>query len=204
MPKMTMRQATTNLTLQAVFDKFISFKRIKNLSEESIQYYEECFKFFTEYYPADQPCKDLTKDICLGYVQHLRETRPGVKDTTINTYLRAVRAILYYAMEQDYLPRFKLELIKAEKEIKETYTDDELARLLKKPDIKKCGFPEYRNWVLVNYLLATGNRLGTVVNLLIRDISFTDGVIVLTKTKNRHQQISRLIDIPNQRKPQPQ
>lgn len=112
-----------------------------------------------------------------------------MKDTTINTYLRAVRAILYYAMEQDYLPRFKLELIKAEKQIKETYTDDELARLLKKPDIKKCGFPEYRNWVFVNYLLATGNRLGTAINLRIKDINLADGIVLLTKTKNRQQQI---------------
>ena len=138
MPKLTMQSTSKDLTLQGVFDKFISFKKIKNLSEESIQYYEECFKFFTEYYPASRPCADITKDICLGYVQHLRETRPGVKDVTINTYLRAVRAILYYAMEQEYLPRFKMELIKAEKEIKETYTDDELARLLKKPNMKQC------------------------------------------------------------------
>jgi len=134
MPKLTMQTTSiADLTLQAVFDKFIAFKKIKNLSEASIIYYEECFKFFTEYYPADQPLANITKDICLGYVQHLRKTRPNAKDTTINTYVRAVRAILYYAMEQEYIPRYKVELIRAEKEIKETYTDDELARLLKKP-----------------------------------------------------------------------
>jgi len=184
-----MQTKSEELTLQAVFDKFIAFKKIKNLSEASIIYYEECFKFFTKYYPANKPCADITKDICLGYVQHLRETRPEVKDTTINTYLRAIRSILYFAMEHDYLPRFKVELIKADKEVKETYTDVELALLLKKPAVKKCSFTEYRNWVIVNYLLATGNRLGTVVNLRIRDINFQDGVITLTKTKNRHQQI---------------
>ena len=189
MQKLTMQPMTKELSLQAVFDKFIAFKKIKNLSVETIQYYEECFKFFTGYFPADQPCTDITKDICLGYIQHLRDTRPDLKGTTVNAYLRGIRAMLYYAMEQEYLPRFKVELIKAEKEIKETYSDDELARLLKKPSIKQCNFTEYRNWVLVNYLLATGNRLGTVVNLRIRDINFHDGVIVLTKTKNRQQQI---------------
>ena len=189
MQKVTMQPKAAELTLQSVFDKFIAFKKIKNLSPESLDYYEECFRFFTEYYPADQPCADITKDVCLDYVRHLQETRPGLKDVTINTYLRAVRAILYYAMEQGYLPRFKLELIKADKEIKETYSDEELTRLLKKPDIKKCGFTEYRNWVLVNYLLATGNRLLTVMNIRIGDISFGDSAIVLTKTKNRRQQI---------------
>ena len=189
MRKLTMQPTPADLTLQAVFDKFISFKKIKNLSQRSIDYYEECFEFFTDYYPATSPCSEITKDICLGYVLYLRETRPNLKDSTINTYLRAVRAILYYAMEQDYLPRFKLELIKTEKEIKETYTDNELVRLLKKPDVKRCSFTEYRNWVIVNYLLATGNRLGTVISLRIGDINFQEGVIILKKTKNRKQQI---------------
>ena len=89
MRKLTMQPTSADLTLQAVFDKFISFKKIKNLSQVSIDYYEECFKFFTEYYPATSPCSEITKDICLGYVQHLRETRSNVKDTTINTYLRS-------------------------------------------------------------------------------------------------------------------
>ena len=93
MRKLTMQPTSADLTLQAVFDKFISFKKIKNLSEVSIDYYEECFKFFTEYYPATSSCSEITKEICLGYVQYLRETRPNVKDTTINTYLRAVLVI---------------------------------------------------------------------------------------------------------------
>jgi len=189
MPKLIMQPEIKELTLQTVFDKFIAFKKIKNLSNATISFYAEGFKFFTEYCPADYPCADITKDLYLGYIQHLRETRPKAKDTSINAYLRAVRALLYYAMEQEYLPKFKIELIKAQKEIKETYSDIELARLLKKPSIKQCGFPEYRNWVMVNYLLATGNRLGTVINLRIRDINFHDGVILLTKTKNRQQQI---------------
>ena len=189
MPKLSMQPKTATITLQSLFDKFIAYKKIQNLSGESIEYYDECFRFFTEYCDPALPCAEISKDICLGYIQHLQETRPNLKSTTINTYLRAVRAILYFGMEQGYLPRFKLELIKSDKELKETYSDEELTRLLKKPDIKKCGFAEYRNWVLVNYLLATGNRLSTVANIRIGDIDFTEGAIVLSKTKNRRQQI---------------
>jgi integrase/recombinase XerD len=91
-------------------------------------------------------------------------------------------------MDLGYLPKQKLDLMKADKDIKETYTDEELALLLKKPDIKKCSFAEYRNWVLVNYFLATGNRVSTVVNIRIGDIDFANGMISLTKTKNRKAQ----------------
>lgn len=35
---------------------------------------------------------------------------------------------------------------------------------------------EYRDWVIVNYLLSTGNRLETVINLKIEDINFNEGI----------------------------
>ena len=189
MPKLSMQSNPTSLTLEELFNRFIAFKKIKNLSPESIDYYENCFEFFTGHYSATLPCAEITKDVCLGYIQYLQQTRPHLKDVTLNTYLRGVRALVYYGMELGYIPKFKLELIKADKELKETYTDEELTLLLKKPNIKKCGFAEYRNWVLVNYLLATGNRLLTVMNLKIKDIDFADGMIALTHTKNRKQQV---------------
>ena len=189
MPKLSMQPKTAELTTGELFAKFIAFKKIRNLSHESIGYYEQCFEFFSEYYPASLPCSEITKDVCLGYIQHLQQTRPHLKDTTVNTYLRGIRALVYYGMELGYLPRYKLELIKADKELKETYTDEELALLLKKPDIKQCGFAEYRDWVMVTYFLATGNRLLTVMNLKIGDIDFEGGMIALTRTKNRKAQL---------------
>ena len=191
MPKLSMQPKTTETTLGELFDKFIAFKKIKNLSEESIIYYEKCYRFFSQYYPAEQPCSGITKDICLGYIQYLQQNH-RLKDLTINTYLRGVRALVYYGMELGYISRFKLELIKADKEIKETYTDAELALLLKKPNIKTCGFAEYRDWVMVNYFLSTGNRVSTVKNIKIEDIDFEGSMITLSRTKNRKQQIAPL------------
>ena len=179
MPKLSMQPKTANPTLDELFNKFIAFKKIRNLSQESIDYYEKCYWYFTDFYAAELPCSDITKDVCLGYIQYLRQTRPNLKDVTLNTYLRGVRALVYYGMELGYLPRFKLELVKADKELKETYTDEELALLLKKPDIAKCGFTEYRNWVVVNYLLATGNRL--LINISIISAIYTNAMRTPTK-----------------------
>src|SRR5699024_7094387 len=78
---------------------------------------------------------------------------------------------------------------KVEKKIKETYTNDELERLLKKPDVDNCGFAEFKTWVFENYLLGTGNRVSTALNVRIRDVDFTGGTITLRKTKSRKQQI---------------
>ncbi|WP_427340272.1 tyrosine-type recombinase/integrase [Caloranaerobacter sp. DY30410] len=92
-------------------------------------------------------------------------------------------------MKLGYLDEFKIKLIRSEKKIKETYSDKELEFLLKKPNMNNCSFAEYRNWVVINYLLGTGNRLSTVVNLKIKDIDFENGLIKIEKSKNRRQQV---------------
>ena len=71
-----------------------------------------------------------------------------------------VRAFLYWCMEKGYLEKYPIRLVRADDPIKEPYTTDELQKLLKEPDCKTCSFAEYRNWVIVNFLLGTGCRLG--------------------------------------------
>ena len=80
-------------------------------------------------------------------------------------------------------------MIKAEKKIKETYTESELEKLLKKPNLKGCGFTEYKTWVFENYLLGTGNRISSALNVKIGDIDFENEMIFIRKTKNRKQQM---------------
>ena len=96
---------------------------------------------------------------------------------------------MYYCMEESYLPSFNVCMIRSEKKIKETYSNAELERLLTKPDINTCSFSTYKTWVFENYLLGTGNRLSTALNVRIKDIDFYNNTIILVKTKNRKQQI---------------
>jgi len=175
-------------TLDAAFQEFMTFKRINNLSKDSLNFYEDVFKVFGMYHDTGQLCESVTKDTVYGYIEHLQK-RETLKDVTINSYLRGIRVALYYFMEMGYMEKFVIKLIKCDKEIKETYTNEELERLLKKPDVSKVRFSEYRNWVLVNYLLGTGNRLKTLVNLKWADVDFHNDMIRLSTTKNRKQQL---------------
>jgi len=184
-----MRNENQDITFETAFENFIFFKKAVNLSKDSIQYYNNCFKYFAEYFSKDKPCNLVTHQTVLEYINHLKMTRANLSPITINSYLRGLRTILYYSMELGYLESFKINLIKAEKKIKETYSENELQLLLKKPDVKDCNFTEYRDWVLVNYFIATGNRLSTVLNILISNVDFDNNAIILSKTKNRRQQI---------------
>ena len=187
MKKITMSKKSTP-TIQEAFELFIRKCKIKNLTELSISSYEKKMVHFYEFIDKNEPITAITKDTIDDYILFLRENTEA-NDITINSYLRSVRAFLYYCMECNYIPTFKISLIKAEKKIKETYTDDELQRLLTKPDVNSCTFSTYKTWVFENYLLGTGNRISTELDLHIGDINFQSGTITLRKTKNRKQQI---------------
>lgn len=177
------------VSLKDGFIKFSNLKKAENISPHSIKYYEYCFRYFSDYFGEDNPCATINEDSVHGYMLHIRETKTELSDSTRNSYIRGLRVILYYFMERGYVEKFSIKIPKADKKIKETYSEDELERLLKKPDIKKCGFAEYRDWVIVCYLLATGNRLRTICNVKISDLDLANYEIRLREVKNRKQYI---------------
>ena len=79
-------------------------------------------------------------------------------------------------------------IVKESPYIKETYTDEELLTLLAKPDAD-CKFCEYRNWVIVNFLLNSGCRAATVRNIQNQDVDLSRRQIVLRHTKNGKVQV---------------
>lgn len=184
-----MNSQLKDATITEMYERFISRKNAINLSKESLKYYENCFKYFVNYFGRNGITCTITKDVYFDYMRHLRETRPDISPVTVNSYLRGIRAILYFGMQEGFIHQFKVPLAKQEKRIKETYSDLELVNLLEKPNIKTCVFTEYRNWVVINYLLATGNRLSSMINVRIQDIDFENSIIYICKTKNRQQQV---------------
>ncbi len=83
-------------------------------------------------------------------MKYLTETLHN--DVSINSYLRDLITTLHFLMREGYVAPFKMRAIKADKKPIETYTEEELAKLLKKPNMKKCSFTEYKNWVMTNFL----------------------------------------------------
>ena len=181
---------TDNLTVSEAFNDFLEHCRIRNLRPETIKVYRLHFSIFQKFLNDDTLLvSEITPQIVGEFVLDLRSDNHQCNEITVNSYLRGVRVFLYYCMEMDYMPSFKITIPKVDKKLKETYTDSELKVLLAKPDIKSCSFSEYKIWVFSNYLLATGNRISTALNLRIEDIDFMNGIIQLNQTKNRTAQL---------------
>jgi len=183
-------------TIENVINDFINYCEVKNLSEQTIKYYQNQFKIFSRFYDSENIIDDLRKEHINSYILHLKKDL-DITETTVNTYLRALRAFLYYAMENGELEKFKIEMIKTEEKIKETYSDQELRKLWDKPDLDECTFAHYRNWVTINFLLGTGCRSKSLLNVKIKDLRFDEGCVLFRKSKNRKQQLiplSRKLD----------
>ena len=171
-------------------DYFIRKCEIRNLSPRTISWHKDNFRVFQQFLNSKEiyTMSDITLKIMEEFIFHLKDDRK-CKDVTINSYLRGLRVFLYFCMEENYMPKYKISLLKVTKEIKKTYTDIELNTLLKKPSLKTCEFSEYKIWVLSNYLLATGNRITSALNIKIADLDFDNGTIQVNTTKNRKAQI---------------
>ncbi len=176
------------VTLSDAKELFFQKCKIKNLSEKTIESYQNHFHWLDVYFGEDKFVSEIDRDSFDEYILFLRDEKE-ISETSCNSYIRSARALFYYCMDCGYMRNFKIHTIKQEKKIKETYTDEELEKLLKRPDKKKTSFTNYKTWAFENYLLGTGNRLRTALNVQIRDIDFENGYIYLRKTKNRNEQV---------------
>lgn len=107
----------------------------------------------------------------------------GNSEQTLNNLFRGWRAIAYFAMERDWIAKRKIHIKDIEPPIKNVYTQEEINRLLKRPNLD--DFVEYRNWVIIKYLLATGNRISSISNLKVGDIDLDEGYANINYQKNR-------------------
>lgn len=163
--------------------EFIRHCRLRNLSPRTIEYYTEDLEYFKTV-SAINFTDEIDAEVFENFIGH--EMDKGNRVTAINTRLRGLRVFIRFCADRDYLEIFPMSLLKEDENIKEPYTDTELRKLLKYPTSNH--WVEWRNWAIVNTLLATGIRANTLINLRIADLDFQHDTIFLSKLKNRRQQ----------------
>ena len=172
-----------NLTFKDGCEKYLDDCRQRNLREGTIRHYKQSYTQFYKVIPPEMPLIEFTEKTYTDYVTYLTETLEN--DISINSYLRDLITTLHFLMREEYIPQFKMRAIKADKRPIETYTEEELTKLLKKPNMKRCSFTEYKNWVMTNFLFSTGVRQRSLQNIKIKDIDFDNKVVYVNFTKNR-------------------
>lgn len=171
-------------TFKDGFNEFILNCKARNLREGTIKHYEEAYKQIIKYFDEDILLSDISNKSFNDFILKTKKNH-DIKSQTLNTYARDLKTIIYFFIKQEYTPTFKIELPKVDKYPIETYLDEELEILLKKPNIKQCKFVEYRDYVITAFFLSTGIRLTSLINVQIKDISLFDEEVKIMHTKNR-------------------
>ena len=175
----------TNITYDELYSKYINRCVVNNISPYTIKSYNYCYNAFNVFTDLKAlKCKDITEDLIDNYKLHLINKKT-VCDTSIHSYIKGVRVIVKYGQSLNYIPTFIITNIKVTEKIKVIYTVQELSRLLVRP-IKKA-FGLYRNWVIINTLLATGIRALELTSLKIQDIQLDNDLLLVSRAKNKRQ-----------------
>ena len=97
---MAVPEERKDITIGEAFNQWQNYNSVKNLSKYSIEFYNNCIGFFKEFYDFNNPCHTITEPLIFEYIAYLR--KKNVSDVTVNSYLRAVRAMCYYFMKMGY------------------------------------------------------------------------------------------------------
>ena len=182
MQKLKMK-SMNSITFEEGCEKYLEYCRQRNLREGTINHYKQSYTQFYKFFDPEMPLEAIDESSYKSYVLHLQSTLKN--DISINSYLRDFITTMHFLMNEGYVTHFKMQAIKVDKSHIETYTEEELQKLLQKPNIKKCKFMEYQCWVMTNFLFSTGVRQRSLINIKIKDVDFNNKVVYVNITKNR-------------------
>lgn len=167
----------------AAAEEFYKHNVAKNLAVESRNTYERKINKFVKFYGATKFINSISVRDLDDYMYQLNDS--GVKPVTIQSDLRHLRTFLNFCAERGYMDAIKIPMPRVEETVKETYTQEEMKLLLQKP--MGNNWVEYRDWVMVNYFYATGQRLSTVLNIRVKDLDLTNQKVKLEWNKDKRQ-----------------
>lgn len=173
-----------DITFKEGCEEYLLDCKARNLRDGTLRHYRDSAKQIIKYVGEDMLIKNIDKGLIDDFIIQLREN-PDLNETSMYTYARDFKTLIYFFMRKEYLSSFKIDLPKVDTHPIETYTDEELMILLKKPNLRQCTFTEYKVWVMTNFLLSTGVRRHSLISIMIKDVDFDSNVVYINVTKNR-------------------
>ena len=166
---------------------FIADCQRKSLREFTLKYYQRECNDFRRYLVREGHSLDLNRVVRSdidNYIEDMQRER-GLKVTTINTKLRAIRTLFNFLANCKYIdenPMERYPLLKDRKANIQTFSLSQLKQLLNAPDLRT--FTGQRDYTYMLLLIETGLRLNEVAGILVEDVKLSEGQIFVRNTKN--------------------
>lgn len=160
---------------------FLRDARIRNLSEHTMKYYRNELTALRGILEAQnvstRPDKITLQVIRENVILYMMDTL-GRKETSINTRLRAIRAFFNFLYKEGMIaenPAADLKLVKAKKEVVETFSREQVRDILRQPNQET--FTGFRDYTILLLLLETGIRARELTEISVKDIRWEDSQI---------------------------
>jgi len=170
-------------TLGTALGDFYQHNEVKGLAKDTQKSYKEYVGGFVQWFGSERYLSEITEQTLEHYI--LKKKNDGIKMVSVATNMVHIRRFLRFCESRGYAEPIPVLIPKYEAELKETYSDEELEKLLKKPATR--NWVEYRSWVMVNYFFSTGQRLSTVLNIKVADLDLRNARVRLTWNKDKQQ-----------------
>lgn len=167
------------MSIQERFEEFLSSATARGFSEKTIVVYRGHLHSISKHLDISMPLSDLTKNDLETAVASMRKA--GLSPNSISSYMRAFKSFMSWCKTEGYT-EIVVPIYKMKETVKETYTDGELKKLLEKP-ASNCSFCEYRNWMMVQFLLNSGCRASTIRNIQNKDVDLEGRQVAFRHTK---------------------
>jgi integrase/recombinase XerD len=172
---------------------FLSYCKSKNLSQVTIEGYESILRDFERFLSNKDILKitQISQSVIAEYLLSLTEKeiinqatgkvmRVGLSSYARRNRFAAIRVFFNYLVEYGYVtenPVQKLKSPRLEKKLIQTFSIDQLSKLLSMPNQKMLY--GYRDYAIMLTLLDTGMRVSELINLRIEDIDWTENMFLI-------------------------
>lgn len=170
-------------SIKKASEEFYRHNTVKGLAEDTQKMYRWYVEAFIRWYGEEKNLTNITEETLEDYI--CKKQEEGIKMVSIATYMIHLRAFFNFCVSRKYMEPIEILIPKYEEELKEPYSNEEMERLLAKPVTN--NWVEYRNWVMVNYFFATGQRLSTVLNIKIAHLDLINARVKLSWNKDKKQ-----------------
>lgn len=175
-------------TALELIEAFLEDKKITGKAEKTIQSYSGALKTVGLVIDFSQSVESLTKKDIEKFIGSCKER--NLSEHSIEHYIKHFKAFMNWCANEGYsvvsVPSYS-----APETVKPTYSDSDLMKLLKKPDMRTCQFSEYRDWVIVNFFIETGCRASSLTAIRIEDVDFDNSLCQF-----RHNKTGKVQAVP--------
>lgn len=176
-----------DLTIVKTIQVFNQKNKLKNLSEHTIKYYSENLNSVRKVLESFGVvmADEVTREVINNYIEG--QINKGTSTVTINTKLRAIRALFNFLFKDGYIsqnPVDGLELLKNTRNEIQTFSKQQINKLIKALDT--TWFTGFRDYVIIMLMLETGVRVRELCDIRMRDVYLEDKFIsVIGKNTER-------------------